>query len=365
MGSQTLRCILTVIAIFLAARPAVSGPAGRDSISHLAATATTIVVGSVQATFVEDTVNATIRIERVLKGSVRPGSTLSLVWTMPQSDSRGTSAGGQIATAKGHGLFFLRKAVGPGAWTLVTATGGDITWDDTYIHTPANVRQHLRTLAAASLPAHPSATDMVLLEIVISAEAGAPAPYDLIEEYRQTPSTVLAAAFVRFQNNANPALASLGIRGSIAAGDPAAITFVHQHYATLSLAFGWASIVQDIRIYYLNTAAQAILALGQTAADTSIGEDLRVAAAGALSRMHTRAALPYLADLLNDRNRTLQSFAAGGLASFANNVPIGSHEPAPGAWPYRTADTIAHIGFDPDNAAFWRTWWRQNRSALL
>jgi hypothetical protein len=144
-----LRCILTVIAIFLATRAAVSGPAGHDSISHLAATATTIAVGSVQTHLRR---GYRIQIERVVKGSVRPGSTMSLVWTVPQSNSRITSAGGQIATAKGQGLFFLKKTAGRGAWTLVTPMHGDIQWDSAYIATRANVDQRLRTVAVRSSP---------------------------------------------------------------------------------------------------------------------------------------------------------------------------------------------------------------------
>jgi hypothetical protein len=74
--------------------------------------------------------------------------------------------------------------------------------------------------------------------------------------------------------------------------------------------------------------------------------------------------LPHLATLLNDKNVTIRTFAAGGMASFANNVPIGSHEPAAGAWTYRTDDTIAHSGFDAANVAFWQAWWQQNQSKL-
>jgi hypothetical protein len=58
--------------------------------------------------------------------------------------------------------------------------------------------------------------------------------------------------------------------------------------------------------------------------------DLRVAAAGALARMHTQPNLPYLAKLLTEKSTMLQAMGVGGLASFANNVPIGSHEPAAG-----------------------------------
>jgi len=50
---------------------------------------------------------------------------------------------------------------------------------------------------------------------------------------------------------------------------------------------------------------------------------------------------------------------------FANNVPIGSHEPAAGPWPYRTDDTIAHSGFAEANVPFWQNWWQQHQSELV
>jgi len=64
--------------------------------------------------------------------------------------------------------------------------------------------------------------------------------------------------------------------------------------------------------------------------------------------------------------------AVGGVSSFANNVPIGSHEPAPGPWSFRTDDTIAHSAFDETTIGkqesyyltFWQSWWQQHQSAL-
>jgi HEAT repeat protein len=100
--------------------------------------------------------------------------------------------------------------------------------------------------------------------------------------------------------------------------------------------------------------------------------DLRIAAAFALARMHTQQALPYLAILLADPSPSLKTAAIGGLASFANNVPIGSHQPAAGAWQYRTDDTIAHSAFDEATVerqesyyiTFWTGWWQQNQKTL-
>lgn len=80
----------------------------------------------------------------------------------------------------------------------------------------------------------------------------------------------------------------------------------------------------------------------------------------------------YLAQLLADPSPTLQAAGVGGLASFANHVPIGSHEPALGDWKYRTEETIAHSAFDESlvrqlqayYVGFWRDWWQQHHANL-
>ena len=83
--------------------------------------------------------------------------------------------------------------------------------------------------------------------------------------------------------------------------------------------------------------------------------------------MHTKAALPFLAQLLGDPSYALEAAGVGGLSAFANNVPVGSHEPAAGPWIYRTNDTIAHSVWDENIVSqresyyvgFWKFWWRK------
>lgn len=241
---------------------------------------------------------------------------------------------------------------------------GDAAWGDVYIHTPQSYPPALRAVATASLPAEAGPLDLVLTEMVIATEAGVPVPFDLVGIFRVSQSPVLSAAFVRFLSNSDPRLVAIGLRGSAYSGDPSLILTVRQKYASVSSSGAWPALLDEIKFYYLNTSPQAIQALGQAATDGSTGADLRAAAAGALSRMHTQQTLPYLATLLSDQDSTIRTMAAGGMASFANNVPIGSHEPATGPWPYRTDDTIAHSAFNLANVSFWRTWWQQNQNKL-
>lgn len=350
--------LLAICATFTTA-----GPAGRASITYLTATADAIIVGPVEVSLTGGTISATIVAERVLKGGISPAISIPLVWTNP-SQAMPLPPGKAIPTSKGYGVFFLLRNAN-GSWSLLPTTTGDADWDQVYMHIPQNATQATRDLVSASLGANASELDKVLVEILVAVESGSPAPSEqLIAIFRENKSPVLTAAFTRFQSRPDVNFVCIGLRGSLVNGDSSVVPTMQHRYAELSLARTWPSLVDEIKRYYVNASLQTIQALGQIAVDTSMGADFRTAAAGALARMHTKESLPYLAKLLGDQNGALKSMAVGGFSMFANNVPIGSHEPAPGPWPYRTDDTIAHSGFAEVNVTFWQNWWQQNQSAL-
>ncbi|MGD0669877.1 MAG: HEAT repeat domain-containing protein [Bryobacteraceae bacterium] len=369
---STKRCMFIAgVALLLVVMPVTAGPGGFGSLPQLSVAADAIVVGSVQAVGTAGVFNAIITVERVLKGTIAPGRIVSLTWSQPVGGGTMFPPNTKPLIVSGHGVFFLQLASG-GTFSLMPVMGGPIQWAGTYFHTPASAEESLTTAVAATVPANATPFDKVAAEMVVRMETTGHVYSDPIDDYRETQSPVLAAAFTRFLSSQNPELVSLGLRGSVLTGDPALIGTVRAKYATLSAVPGWSSLVRDIRSTYVNTSAQAIQALGATASDATAGMDLRIAAAGALARMHTQQTLPYLAGLLADDNTALQAAAVGGLSSFANNVPIGSHEPAAGPWPYRTDDTIAYSVFSEAAIKarpayyldFWKTWWQANRAAL-
>jgi hypothetical protein len=362
-------CLVSFFLAFFEPR-SYAAPGGRRSLTVLTTQAEAIVIGAVQTTETSATITRTINVERVLKGVATPGTSISIVWTYPIAHGE-PGPPGSARVSNGHGVFFLVHDT-TGSWSLLPASWGDARWEDTYIPTPSTIQPGLRAVASASLQSTASVLDLVVLEMVASAEAGAPPPYDLIATFRQSRSPVLAAAFVRFLSSQDPNLRSVGLRGAVSTGDPSIVASVRQNYATLSAVPGWLDLVEDIKFYYVNTNVAAVLNLGQVATDSTVGMDLRIATGVALARMHTQQTLPYLAALLDDPNATLKTAAVGGMSSFANNVPIGSHEPAAGAWQYRTDDTIAHSAFDEATIerqesyyiAFWKGWWQQNQQAF-
>jgi hypothetical protein len=99
--------------------------------------------------------------------------------------------------------------------------------------------------------------------------------------------------------------------------------------------------------------------------------EMRAAAAGALARIHTPDAVTILGPALNHADFQVQWRAVGGLAMFANNVPIAGGGPAPGEWPFRSDDTFRYSAYSEEYVAehhefidFWRKWWAENEAAV-
>jgi hypothetical protein len=133
------------------------------------------------------------------------------------------------------------------------------------------------------------------------------------------------------------------------------------------------AVPHAIHIFFRNPAPEAIQLLGEFSNDATLKADLREAAAMALSAMHTRESLPYLAKLLDDPNPKLRGRGVIGLSFFANGIGVQSpyggptmphlNNPSPSA--YRTEQTARYLGFDAANEtewiAFWKAWWQEHQ----
>jgi hypothetical protein len=125
--------------------------------------------------------------------------------------------------------------------------------------------------------------------------------------------------------------------------------------------------------FFRNEAPEAIQVLGEFSNDATLPTALREASAQALSAMHPRESLPYLAKLLDDPNQALRARGVIGLSFFANGM--GAQNPAGGpSMPhlnnprpsvYRTEQTARYLGFDAANEtewiAFWKAWWLEHQ----
>ena len=185
-------------------------------------------------------------------------------------------------------------------------------------------------------------------------------------------SPAVREVFRRFASSNTPKLRSMGLRSSLRDGDIAALASLEAGQRDLQGSPYWERLVDHLKTEFTNPDPAAVAILGRLAASAENG-GLRTAGAAAPARAHTRAALPHLARLLDQPELTLKTLGAGGLAMFANNVPIGSHHPAPGDWPYRTDETTAHSAMSENvisareayYVGFWKSWWLQNRDKLI
>ena len=269
---------------------------------------------------------------------------------------------------KCRGLYFLRQDPA-GHWSVVPAMVGRVEFERTFFFLPPGDKP-----AEFQASAGDSLEDRVFLELAWASSAVQPfeigARFDLVSLFRNLHSPITKRTYQRFAASSSQRLAILGLKGLVLDGDTGILTRIEQGDPLLQ-APGGREILDYIRFYYSNPDPAGVRILGRLAAN-STHRELKVAAACALARLHTQAALPYLAEMLESRDITLKTYGVGGLAMFANNIPNGSHHPAPGEWRYRTEETMAHSAMDEGIIAqneahyvgFWRDWWKEHQAEL-
>ena len=359
---------VSVVSIVLAATLLIAhanaGPVAVDSLDHLIASADLIVLGPFVASKVNGVMSFAIQASRVIKGTISTNSSIALTWS---KDARSAPA---YATPpileKGFGIFFLSS--GPRGCSIIPVMIGDVEWLDTFVHASA-VRDAQSEVVNGS---RSNVFGSVLGELVRLVKDGQQIPYDLVDLYRLNRDPVLANAFNSFRADQDINLVAIGVQGGLAVGDLPTLTYLRENAQTISKAARWKSILDEIKIYYSNVSTVSVQNLGEIAIDAARDIPQREAAAAALARIHSMVCLPYLSKLLQSHDNFMQAMAVGGIAAFANNVPVNSHEPASGAWPYRTDETIAHSAFDESliqsrpgyYVGFWQTWVQQNASLI-
>jgi hypothetical protein len=355
---------LKYVLLYFSSTSIVFGPSSApESLETLLAASTSVVVGRVvQGTVSGSTVVFSIDTERVLKGSVASGAIIAAKGAISEPTRTRSS---ELA----RGIFFLADA-GPGSFRLVPpGTGYLLNEMSTFIPLP------MTSTPAGQTAAGWGPKERVLLEIMgaIQTEQARPAggTIDLFSEYQRDPNSALRAVFQTWMRGNSQRLVAIAARALVAEGDIEALSRIERD-ASLRGTAAARVIFDGLKRYFKNSAPEAISILGRLVSADATENELRVAAAMALARIHTPTALPYLAALLDSPNIDLQTAAVGGFSMFANNVVSGESTPSAGSWRYRTEATIAHSCMDsgairanaPYFIGFWKTWWNENSADI-
>lgn len=300
-----------------------------------------------------------LRVESVVKGNIHVGDTVTAVWPSPILHDGKYLLGSSNPPLRG--LFFLR-ANGPGGFQIIPVISGA---DDV---SEALFRRQTGLVGYSSID---TVLDKVLRELAMAGTQGdpwaLPGVLGIVLRVNRPPATrdvcgQLASAPIKEAN-------AVGIQCLLALGDIQTLSTVIANQDVLFQSDAGLYVSRFVGEFFTNTDATAIAALGDITRSSRHSE-LQEAAARALARVHTKSSLPYLATLLTSSDIKLVTFGVGGLAMFANNVPIGTYDTNPG--PYRTEQTIAHSAMDERliqanrsyYVDFWQQWWQRNQAQL-
>jgi HEAT repeats len=353
--------LVSTLFCFIAGAMLLYAPGGAPaSLDKLVAASDDIVVGKIiDGASSGVTVSLSLEVERALKGPLATGAIVG-------ASGAASQAVMTHPVAQERGIFFLSAASG-GILRVVPPLNGYLTDErSTFIPLPSS---------GYEVQPGTSPKEQVMLEVLGALESGRMVQpggtIDLLGEFHADPSSNVRLVFQRWMTGSSSSrLTAIALRALVAEGDIGALTRIASD-DSLESTQAAASLYEALKLFK-NPDPTSVALLGRLATTSSTNTSLRAAAATALARMHTQRTLPYLAQLLGEQNISLVTAAVGGLSSFANNVPIGSHQPAAGPWSYRSEDTIAHSAFDERLIAkqesyfvsFWSDWWHQNESKL-
>jgi hypothetical protein len=304
------------------------------------------------------------------------GTTISVNWEV--NPAQLVAVAGTQFQAKGSGVWFLKTSAG--GWTLLPVMNGAVdSLEYTFVPGPPGpIRSAYAYSPAASL------NDRVASELSNAIESGSGGLESLVLHYgslEDLNSPVIQTLYSRLSESTSIPQRILGVSGLIRGGNVPALFTAFQQLAGESHRPEYGVLLGSIRGTFRGVAPSSVAALGQIATASANPNLLfRQAAAHALASIHTREALPYLAMLLDDADQTLRAEGVGGLAAFANGLPVQTPKNVanlgymqfPAEAPYQTPETRAHFGMGVETIAkneasylaFWKSWYAANRSSL-
>lgn len=344
-----------------------TAPAHGATVGYVATACSVVARGTVTSWDEAATgVSFDITVQTVFKGTASLGTIhVSHMWNRGGMVLSESQIGTQTITAKIEGIWCLQQATSSG-------------WDVMPINGPDGYFMNLSWPAAPALPApyqirSSALPDTLLFELAAGIESGRVNPETAIAAAQGAQGSSLQLVASRFMNSPIPEFRIAGLAGLLPI-QPSAINSVSGLWPSISSNPRRFILLFAIRNTFRDPAPGSIQQLVQL---TAVSPELREAAVHAISSIHTKESLPFLATLLTSPDASERAKGVFGLSSFANACP--SQTPAntqsmaylqcPDSAPYKTPETVTNFaspGTPSDQVVtFWINWWIRNQASLI
>lgn len=352
----------------------VTSKAQHSPLQSVVQSSTAVVAGYIENVSFDGSVyRFELRVVRSLKGTLSPGTAVAADFapTGPKKLAIPSKAPqGAVLVAMdqdGQGLWHL-SALGPPS---VGLSAGYFRIPDQVLDSTSSVSGTLEARVAQVMAA------------AIEADTSQAARFLGFVRYSDAPNV-----FDSWSGSNSPHLRAYGLGARIAAQDASAVGSLASAIAAADRTD--ASLIGSALRGYRNPAPNAVIAIGTLAMTPGVDPPLIVDCAYALSAIHTKQSVPFLAGLLDSRDPMVRQLAVAGLSSFVTNMRIakdgldsveardevlnpGRRRSLPSNdAPFETMETRAFLHFGPfksdaDEASvisFWKNWYQQNRAAF-
>lgn len=373
MKARTISLCLTLVSLLAATNLLQGGLVAPQSVVALENAAGLIVNGTATG-FVQNAtgLDFSLQVNRVIKGDATlAGTSISATWT---SGNQASAANVGSMNVGGTGIWFLQQSSGP--WKVVPVLQGTMRLSNIYI--PAQLSP---IVSAYAYSATASVDDKLASEICSALEGvtGVTLPmYALLSGgIDELNSSVPQLFYQRLASSGSTEQQVFGLSGLIRSGDTSALTAAAQIASAVTGSQAEGVLLVSIQEYLRPTDSTSLTAVGKVATNSALPAALREAAGHVLAAVHTAAALPFLATLLDDPDSNLQVEAVGGMGSFANGLPVRRRQSEvtlaylqlPANAPYKTQDTVANFALgraanEASYISFWKDWWSASRASL-
>jgi hypothetical protein len=346
-------------------------PARAADLVYLTNSADAIVVGATNSRLEgAERVSFDLAAERIIKGD----TTITLFHVSHPWRRLGAAFSGDATepiNVSIHGLWFLRRSAS-GDWDVLPANGRDGMIFNLYLPATSVVPQRYAAASGASV------LDHVVLEFAAGAEGDGNRIRAAVEVLRTARTPAIDVVTAAYLASPAPVVQSAGLTLSLAHNQPDAIATLVRLWPSVSTDPSRVQIAAALRDSYRDPSPAAIKQLAALAGDAAFSE-LRPAAIRALAAIHTKEALPALAELLQSSDPEERMTGVFGLSSFANGCPAQTPDNVASLEylqfenpsPYRNSDTIAHFAFrrgpaeqEAELVSYWLGWWSKHKGEL-